>query len=491
MRNLKGVLLDDAAIRNDGLPLYQHVYRRIRDAIVAGRLSAGDRLPSTRTFAADADVSRKTAEEAYAQLEAEGYLMRRQGAGSFVADVPSLAKRGPASRPSGRRSLSRRGRTIGAARTCAEATIVRPFAAGLPAVEAFPVELWQRLVARRARMLDAPALIYGDPAGYLPLREALASYLGNARGVRCDASQIVIVSSSQQALDLASRLLLDAQDEAWVEEPGYHGAKAAMAAAGASLIPVPVDDNGLDVERGIALAPNARIVYVTPTHQYPLGVTMSLERRAALLAWAQRAGAWILEDDYDSEFRYESRPLSAIQGLDTNGRVIYIGTFTKVLFPSLRLAYLVLPPDLVEPFVYARTQIDGHPSTFLQSVVADFITEGHFGAHVRRMRTLYRARRDVFLEAAEKHLGDALDFPTVHAGLRATGIFRVRRKDHEVTERAARHNLDVPPLSNYYLGRADKTGLVMGYAALSPHAIRSAMKTLALAVPSPRARGEG
>ncbi len=481
MRSLKGALLDDLVVREDGLPLYQHVYRRIRDAIIAGRLTAGDRLPSTRTLAADADVSRKTAEEAYAQLEAEGYLERRLGSGSFIADVPNLARRMrvAGAKPSGRRTLSQRGRMIGVETACLEATVVRPFAAGMPAIEAFPVDLWQRLVSRRARKLDASSLIYGDPAGYPPLREALAAYLANARGVRCDASQIVIVSSSQQALDLAARLLLDPGDEAWVEDPGYRGAKAALSSAGATIIPVPVGNGGLDVERGIALAPFARVAYVTPTHQFPTGVTMSPERRVALLEWAKRTGAWILEDDYDSEFRYATRPLSAIQGLDTAGRVIYIGTFTKVLFPSLRLGYLVLPPDLVQPFVNARTQIDGHASTFLQSVVADFITEGHFAAHVRRMRTLYHARRDVFIEAAERHLGRDLEFPTVHAGLRATGIFAKRRDDQEVSQRAARAGLEVPPLSRYYLGRAEKTGLVLGYAALSPQAIRSGVKLLA------------
>jgi GntR family transcriptional regulator/MocR family aminotransferase len=206
---------------------------------------------------------------------------------------------------------------------------------------------------------------------------------------------------------------------------------------------------------------------------------MSLERRVALLEWAKRTGAWILEDDYDSEFRYETRPVSAIQGLDVAGRVIYIGTFTKVLFPSLRLGYLVLPPDLVQPFVHARTQIDGHTSTFLQSVVADFIVEGHFAAHVRRMRTLYHARRDVFIEAAERHLGSELEFPTVHAGLRATGIFTTKRDDVEVSRRAARAGIEVPPLSRYYLGRPEKSGLVLGYAALSPQAIRSGVKLLA------------
>jgi GntR family transcriptional regulator/MocR family aminotransferase len=477
-----GALLDTVIPGQGAGMLYQQVYRRIRDSILAGRLRAGDRLPSTRTYAADAGISRKTAEEAYAQLEAEGYLHRRAGSGSFVAEAPAFRPgHGKSGKPAGRRALSRRGRAIGSARACIEPMTVRAFAGGLPAVDAFPVELWQRLLARRARRLDGGTLCYGDPAGYLPLRESLASYLGTSRGVRCDASQIVIVSSSQQALDLAARLLLDPGDPVWVEDPGYPGAKAALRGAGADLIPVPVDDHGLDVDRGMAMMPDARVACVTPSHQYPLGVTMSLERRMSLLAWARTRGAWIVEDDYDSEFRYESRPLAAIQGLDTAGRVIYVGTFTKVLYPSLRLAYIVLPPDLVTPFVNARTQMDGHVSTFMQGVVADFIDEGHFAAHVRRMRTLYRARRDVFMDVAQRQLGSAIDFPNADAGLRATGIFRSGRNDRDVSRRALKLGVEAPPLSSYYDGRRPRTGLLLGYAALSPDAIRAGVRALARA----------
>lgn len=480
MRQQQGPLLDDLQPADDGTPRYRQVYRHIRAAITERRLAAGERLPSTRTLASEAGIARKTVEEAYAQLEAEGYLVRRGGSGSFVADV---ARSMPAPhrntiKLAGRRTLSKRGRTIAASTACVEPTAVRPFSAGLPALDAFPLELWQRLVARHARNLDARALVYADPAGLPALREAIAAYLGNARGVRCDASQVVIVSSSQQALDLIARLTIDPGDDVWIENPSYPGARAALLGSGARLVPVRVDDDGLDVEHGIELAPDARLAYVTPSHQYPLGTTLSLERRLALLAWARRADAWIIEDDYDSEFRYDGRPVPAIQGLDTAGRVIYVGTFTKVLYPSLRLAYLVLPSDLTQSFVNARAQIDGHAPPFLQGVVAELIAEGHFGAHVRRMRALYRGRRDVFVECAQKYV-PALDFPMLHAGLRATGFFRDGRDDRKVSQNAARRGIDAPPLSRYYLGARTRSGLVLGYAGLPPEEIRRGLRELA------------
>jgi GntR family transcriptional regulator/MocR family aminotransferase len=483
LRLQQGPLLDDlATAASADTPRYKQVYRHIRDAIVERRLAAGERLPSTRTLANEAGLARKTIEEAYAQLEAEGYLERRAGSGSFVADVARSmpARSRGAVKLAGRRTLSKRGRAIASSTACVEPTTVRPFAAGLPALDAFPLELWQRLVARHARRLDARALVYADPSGHPPLREAIAAYLGNARGLRCDASQVVIVSSSQQALDLIARLTIDPGDEVWIENPSYPGARAALNGSGARLVPVRVDGDGLDVAHGIELAPNARLAYVTPSHQYPLGTTMSLERRLALLAWARRADAWIIEDDYDSEFRYDGRPMPAIQGLDPAGRVIYVGTFTKVLYPSLRLAYLVLPPDLAQSFVNARAQIDGHAPPFLQGVVAELITEGHFGAHVRRMRTLYRGRRDVFLEAAHKHL-PALKFPMLHAGLRATGFFTDARDDREVSQQASRRGIDAPPLSRYYLARP-RSGLVLGYAGLTPDEIRRGVRELAKVV---------
>lgn len=474
-RPLRGPLFDGLS-PDPALPRYQAIYRALRASILRGTLKAGTRLPSTRTFAADVRVSRKTAEEAYAQLEREGFVERRTGSGTYVADVPAPANKTRVRLEGDRRVASRARAANDAAAACVEPQAVRPFAAGLPALDAFPVDLWRRLVALHARRLDAREMIYGDPAGYAPLREAVASYLVASRGVSCDASQVIIVNSSQQALDLAARVLLDPGDEAWIEDPGYYGARAAFLSAGARVVPVPIDAEGLDVAAGVALAPRARVVYVTPSNQYPLGMTMSLERRLALLDWTRRANAWIIEDDYDGEFRYDGRPLAAIQGLDTTGRVLYAGTFTKSLYPSLRLAYLVVPPDLAGPFVRARTQIDGHPATFMQAVVADFLAGGHFGAHVRRMRALYRSRRDILLETLQRRLRGRADVAGSDAGLRLS-VF-IHGSDRRASERAARAGLDVPPLSRLYCGAQPRNGLVLGYAALSPGAIRSGVEAL-------------
>ena len=457
-------------------PLHRHLFRELRESIVGGALRGGTRLPSTRDFASQRGISRKTAEEAYAQLEREGYVDRRVGSGTYVSALPLPKKR--AARLEGRRTLSGRGRKAGASMACVEPLVVRPFAAGLPALDEFPLQTWQRLVASHARRLDAQALVYGDPAGEPALREAIATYVSTARGVHCEASQIVIVSSAQEALHLLAQLLLDPGDAAWLEEPGYYGARAALNSAGARVVPVPVDTEGLDVAAGIALAPHARVACVTPSNQYPLGVSMSLDRRLALLDWARRNDAWIVEDDYDGEFRYDGRPLTSVQGLDSAGRVIYVGTFTKSLYPSLRLAYVVLPPDLVASFVAARTQVDGHPPPFMQRVVADFMHLGHFDTHLRRMRALYRERRDLALRLFTRHLTQHLgiELGPADAGFRVVAF--LDRNDRDVADRDARAGLELPTLSRLYVGRP-RQGLVLGYMGLPPAALTQGVKALA------------
>ena len=268
------------------------------------------------------------------------------------------------------------------------------FSVGEPALDRFPLSVWSSLVARHARRADPALLPYGDSMGLAALREAVAEYLRTARAVRCEPDQIMIVNGSQQALELAARVLLDAESPVWIEEPGYFGLHRVLTLAGARLVPVPVDDEGLDVAAAIARSPKPRAVFVTPSHQFPLGVTMSASRRLQLLDWARESGAWIVEDDYDSEYRYGNLPIAALQGLDRDARVIYIGTFTKILFPALRLGYLVLPPDLVYAFTQVRYAMDILSPTFFQAVLADFIREGHFARHIRRMRRpLPRAAR--------------------------------------------------------------------------------------------------
>jgi GntR family transcriptional regulator/MocR family aminotransferase len=322
-------------------------------------------------------------------------------------------------------------------------------------------------------------LAEGQVAGYTPLRQEIAAYVTAVRGVRCRSEQVLIVNGSQQALDLAARVLLDPGDAAWVEDPGYLGARGALASAGARLVPVPVDGEGLSVETGITLAPHARLVYVSPSHQYPLGVTMSVARRLALLSWASRADAWVLEDDYDSEFRYTGRPLACLQGLDVEGRVLYLGTFSKTLLPALRLGYLIVPDGLVDAFLAAHAVADRHSPTLEQAVLADFIAEGHFARHVRRMRTLYAERQACLLEAAHRELDGALELAPADAGMHLVGWLPSKIIDRDVTSAAAAHGVEVLPLSRYAMNPLVRGALLLGYAGFDRAAIRSGVTRLA------------
>jgi len=486
-KNAGGAILPNLVTDLQEGPLRQQVYRRIREGILHGSIRAGSRLPSTRTLASEIGVSRNTTEEAYAQLEAEGFLSRRVGSGTYVSSVfpeflPAQRKPVRHGAQAGVKDLSERGRLIAGSNACTEPIGVVPFVGGAPDYEAFPYEIWNRVLMRRAREGGTELLRYGHPAGLRELREAVAGYVATSRGVVCEPRQVVILTSSQQALDLCSRLLIDPGDEVWMEEPGYPGAAAALQSAGAKLALVPVDEAGLDVDRGIALAPRARLAYVTPSHQYPLGVTMQLERRLALLEWARSSGAWILEDDYDSEFRYSGNPHAAIQGLREGSRVLYIGTFTKVMFPSLRIAYLVVPDGLAEAFASARAQVDGHTPTLSQAALADFIAEGHFGAHLRRMRSLYRGRRDILVDSLERYCGDAIELGNSDCGLHVTAFFKPGVDDRQVSRRAAALGIEVQPLSRFYHGPEWRTGAVLGYSALDRAAIVSGARTLARAL---------
>lgn len=470
------------------ITLYQQICERIRSAVIAGSLPTGTRLPSSRTLAKDIGVSRNTVEIAFSQLEAEGFLIRKVGAGTYVTSaIPEVEKAPQKSRvadllpasQSGKDSLSKRGRMIADAASQAESANPRLFAPCYPSLDSFPFRTWRRLVARRSRISQEELLLHGDAAGYRPLREALATYLATARGVKCDWRQILILTSTQQALDLAARLLLDKGDPVWMEEPGYLGARAAFQSASARIIPVPVDADGLNVEAGIAKAPAARLVYITPSHQYPIGVTMSLTRRLALLEWAARAKAWVVEDDYDSEFRYTGRPLAAMQGIDAGGRVIYTGTFNKVLFPALRLAYVVVPEGLVDAFVAARTIMDGYTPTFLQAVLADFMEAGYFSSHIRKMRALYQERREILLKAIDKQLAGSIEVKTSDTGLHVTGWLHRGVDDRAVSQRAAVKGLDVPPVSRYYVSSRTHPGLLLNYASVPPKDIRQGINILA------------
>jgi GntR family transcriptional regulator/MocR family aminotransferase len=478
--------------RSAALPLRQQLYEQLRDGILGGQLPAGSRLPSSRALAAEMGISRGTVLAAFEQLYAEGYLEGRLGSGTYVARaVPDelLSAGSHAPVPPGTRGtlrrLSQRGERITASpRTPLPVLSGRPadqraFTIGLPDLHAFPNDVWTRLSTRRLRESSWELRRYNHPAGYAPLRHAIAAHLATSRGVRCTADQVIVVTGSQQALDLCARMLLDPGDAAWVEDPGYLGARAALLGAGAELVPVPVDDEGLDVAAGMARQPDARLAVVTPSHQFPLGSTMSLTRRLALIDWASRTGAWVVEDDYDAEFRYVGRPLTALQGVDGWGCVIYVGTFSKSLFPGLRLGYLVAPPQLVDPFIAAHLSTDMHVHTLEQAVVADFIREGHFERHLRRMRVLYSERQARLVEAANQELAGALCIEASESGLHVVGWLAPGLDDGLVAREAAAEGVDVWPLSLHSLYPYPRPALLLGYASLTPREIRAGVQRLA------------
>ena len=472
-----------------GTPLYQQLYAALRDAILNGRLSRGRRVPASRALADELSISRNTVVSAYDQLLAEGYLETRPGSGSYVtSELPdAMTPAAPRPHAAPRRAspgLSARGRRLSDIRvTLSVDAAPWAFRMGAPALDQFPVDLWARLAQQAWRNAELSQLGYGNVAGYEPLRSAIADYLRTSRAVVCEPEQVIVVSGSQEALFLAALTLLDPGDTVWFEEPGYRGARTAMLAAGAIPVPIGIDDEGLRVDEGDARAPDARAIYVTPSHQFPLGVTMSLSRRLELVKWAHRHRAWILEDDYDSEFRYEGRPLASLQGLDPDGRVLYTGTFSKVLCPALRVGYLVVPPALVDALTCARAVVDRQSPTIDQVILARFLREGHFARHVRRMRQLYRERQAVLVEAAQRELRGLVDIEPQAAGMHLVGWLRRHADDLAAAAHAGEAGVVVSPLTNYYISPAGhRPGIMLGYACSDATAIRRGVKDLARAL---------
>jgi GntR family transcriptional regulator/MocR family aminotransferase len=473
-----------AVDRNAGKALHRQIYDAYRSAIVKGSLRPKQRIPSTRVLASELGVSRFPVLNAYAQLLAEGYIESRVGAGTVVSI--SIPDQLTSSQPTGVRWLPTRSGPRPVARRASTLAGTRApwlggsgaFGVGQVAAEQFPLLLWSNLVARRCRNMDVKSFHYGDPKGSKALREAIASYLRTARSLHCDAEQIIVVSGSQQALELSARVLLDPGSRVWIEEPGYRLAADVLALAGCHLVPVPVDREGLDVGAGIARCRKARAAFVTPSHQFPLGVTMSASRRLRLLDWAQSSGAWIIEDDYDSEYRFQSMPVAALQGLDSNARVIYIGTFSKVLFPSLRLGYMVIPSDLIDRFLAIRRTMDLGPPGFHQEVLADFIAEGHFARHIRRMRVLYGDRRSALVDSISEELGPMVEVVGDEAGMHLAVTLRNRIRDVEIAERAARQNLWIWPLSPCYVGKESRQGFILGFGSTTVTEIPNAVRKL-------------
>ncbi|TNE43651.1 MAG: PLP-dependent aminotransferase family protein [Deltaproteobacteria bacterium] len=472
------------------VPLFQQIVTGLRRGILEGQVAPGTRLPSIRDMAKLLEVSRNTVVGAYNQLLDEGYLETRRGAGTFVCDhLPesflqtSSTTNQEKPDPSRKREASRRSSWVTSLppTSVLEANPNPAFRYGLPALEYFPWDTWARMTSHCYRYPQFSSFDYHQMSGgFEPLREELAAYLCSARGLRCDASQVIVTSGAQQGIYMAAHLLADPGDKVWLEDPGYRGAKRCFQNAGLSVAPVEVDGEGLCVKRGREEAPSAKLAFVTPSRHHPLGVTMSLQRRVELLEWAQQSGAWILEDDYDSEFRYEGRPLPSLQGLDPYQRVIYVGTLSKTLFPALRLGYLVVPKDKIEIFVNFRGIIDTYTPTLTQRVLARFIQEGHFTRHIRKMRQVYAKRKEQFLEVAEDWLGDAVQWEAADAGMSLTGWLSDGRSDVELSQNARDEGLFLSPISTCYANEEKaRQGIAFGFTGCNKKQMKEGMEKLA------------
>jgi GntR family transcriptional regulator / MocR family aminotransferase len=478
-----------SGVGRDEAPLHTRIYRQLREHILSNALTPGARLPSARTLASDLGVSRNTVESAFDQLVAEGFVIRRVGAGSEVAQ--SLAEavpfarlkpqrvtraKPPAIAPAPAPLLSSRGSLM---RDLGQAEIDTDGENGACATDiaGFPRRTWNRFLARQARKGGLSLLAPAPQRGLPELRRQIAEYAALTRGLRCEPEQVLVVSSTQQAIDLAARVLLDPGDEALIEEPGYPSARAALLAAGARIQFVSVDGDGLEVH-DLPARPGRRLLYLTPSHQFPLGVTLALARRLAVLRWAAETGAWVLEDDYDSEFRYDGRPLAALHALDTADRVIYVGTYNKVLFPGLRLAYLILPKALVDSFAAARRLTDGYSSPLAQAALAEFMASGQFAAYIRQARQHYSERRDILVTLARKAWGDLVPLGPSATGVHLVAHLPSTKDDASIARSAAGTGLGVAPLSRYYAGPKRGSGLLLSYGSSSDTAIAAGVERL-------------
>ncbi len=480
-----GLLLDMIALDRAGdRPLYRQLDDQLRDAVLSGRLPPGARLPATRQLASELGLSRLTVQNAYEQLVAEGFLASTVGSGTFVADIApeDLPPASPApshrTRPRGR-GLSRRGLRIAATRATTRIAETAPFRPGVPDPELFPTAAWSRLWVRALRRAGRELFGYGRPGGHPPLRAAIAEHLRNARGVRCDPEQVIVTAGSQQSFALSALALLDPGDLAWGEDPGHAAGRDVLTALGISVAPVAIDDEGLSVADGRSRGDSPRLIFVTPSHQHPLGMTMSLRRRLELLQFAQQADAWILEDDYDSEFRYSGRPLPALQGLDGGERVIYAGSFSKVLYPSLRMGYLVVPHGLVEAFCAAQTVLSQGVPILPQMVLADFMRAGRFAAHVRRMRAAYGERRTLLVAALEEHAAGLLVPEPADAGMHLVAWLPEGMDDMATAQALWDAGLEAIPLSIYCQRPYPRAGLLLGFTGIRPDRIAPNVAKLA------------
>lgn len=484
------------SLESSSVPVYRQIYETLRRAILSGQLPAESQMPSTRSLAQQLAVSRMTIVNAYELLLAEGYIEGKSGSGTYVAPVlpetmlevesktanenEAVEKEQPA--------LSKRGRLLAsfdhthlrASRTDKKFSAFHP---GIPAMDAFPFDVWSRLVSRRLKKMPVSIFGSGNPAGYEPLRRAVAAHLQTARAVRCSPEQILIVAGAQQALALIAQVLIDEGDTIWMEDPGYLGARNVFAASGAKVVPVPIDAEGFDLSFALKNSKKARLACVTPSHQFPLGTVMSLSRRLALLNWAKSSNSWIVEDDYDSEFRYAGRPFPSLQGLDEQAanRVIYVGTFSLTIFQSLRLGFMVVPENLIDVFTAARALADSHSPSIDQAVLTDFIEEGHYARHLRKMRALYAERQKALVIAAKSELDGILEVPPDDAGMHLIGWLPEGVSDKDASQKASEQGVVANPFSAYSSKKLAREGLILGYTAFSPGQIRNGVERLAKA----------
>jgi len=483
LRPLKGANLPQM----QHLPVNRQIYQLIREAILAQTLPAGLQLPSSRDLAAELSLSRNTVTYAYEQLLAEGYLESRAGAGTFVADtapdqIPeSVAHTAPLIDPSGKSELSARGAMLTRKAGVSDKQW-GAFMPGISDVTHFPHKVWSRLQNKYWRSARADMLTYGPGPGHAPLREAIAEYLRLARSVNCSASQVLITTGIHQSLDIVVKLLGEHGDAAWVEDPCYWGTRSVMSSLGIETVPIPVDQEGMRMRLANLRRP-PRFICTTPSHQYPLGMVMSLSRRRMMLEYAATHKVWIIEDDYDSEFRYGGRPLASLQGMDTHNRVLYMGTFSKILFPGLRIGFLVVPEALAGAFGTGMAELYRSGQVFLQATLADFMNEGHFSSHIRKMRLLYSQRLQLLLQAIRRNFGDQLLISGGEAGLHLTLSLPPSCNDKLICEQAALEGIIVRPLSSYYMTpKSARSGLLLGYASVPDDNIAPAFDKLAMVI---------
>lgn len=472
--------------RKGARPVYEQLYEGMREAILNGRLQPNDRLPATRLVAEELGVSRNIVVMAFEQLLMEGYIRSKAGAGSFVEAMDTIP---PAPRAAHRKASGVGSRPLdsGMARRLDQVVLQRnidreetaPFQTSQPAFDAFPFAVWSKLAGRVYRYLDFQHLGYEDAAGHPPLREAIADHLRVNRGVQCDASRILIVNGTQQALFLAAQLLLQPGDRFWIDDPGYVNARSTFLLHGGVACPIPVTAEGTDIDYACQHYPEARLAYLTPSHQHPVGGTLPLAQRLKLLAWARDRRLWIIEDDYDSELRYRGKPIPSLQGMDTHGNVIYIGTFSKVLFPALRVAYMVLPDAAsFQSFRSLKALNDRQSALVDQLILTEFIKEGYFHRHLRKMRSIYGVRLQCLLEELETHLPEFLSFTDPAAGMHLTAYFKKAVDEDRLIQAAAHKGLILLSLREYTIGPYRRPGILLGYSSFPEDKIRQAVRTL-------------